>query len=124
MCKYLGTEPTQSTGSLADGFQSRGVGGGGYGQNIAAGVKPDNISAVITNLWYNGEVGWFRGQYGKPQPNMTNFAHWGHFSQVVWKHSTEIGCYTADCSKTGLQGVGGSVPPYFTVCNYKGPGRL
>ena len=29
--------------------------GGGYGQNIAAGVKADNVSAVITELFYNGE---------------------------------------------------------------------
>ena len=32
---------------------------GAYGQNIAAGVKADNVSAVITELFYNGEVSFY-----------------------------------------------------------------
>jgi len=96
--------------------------GGGYGQNIAAGVHPSNISAVITELFYNGEVGWFKGLYGQEQPDMTNFENWGHFSQVVWASSTKVGCATQDCSVQGLSGVSSLVAPYFTVCNYGTPG--
>ena len=82
------------------------VNGGGYGQNIAAGVQADNISAIITDLFYNGEVGWFNGLYGESQPDMTNFEHWGHFSQIVWNETTHVGCYTQDCTSQGL----GNVP--------------
>ena len=101
------------------------AGGGGYGQNIAAGVPSYNISAVITELFYNGEVNWFNGLYGEANPDMTNFEHWGHFSQIVWKGTTTVGCATYDCSNapSGLQKVSSDVEPYFTVCNYGAPGK-
>ncbi|KAM0713984.1 hypothetical protein Q7P37_010948 [Cladosporium fusiforme] len=95
--------------------------GGGYGQNIAAGVKADNVSAVITELFYNGEVGLFEGQYGKDSPDMSNFHEWGHFSQIVWVGTTEVGCATVDCSSQGLGNTGGNVPltsPSATTSNY------
>ncbi|TKA52546.1 hypothetical protein B0A49_13769, partial [Cryomyces minteri] len=95
--------------------------GGGYGQNIAAGVRADNISAVITNLFYNGEVNYFNGLYGQANPDMTNFEKWGHFSQIVWKNTGSVGCATQDCSASGLANVGSNVAPFFTVCNYKAP---
>lgn len=97
--------------------------GGGYGQNIAAGVEGGNVSQVITDLFYNGEVNAFAGQYGKAQPDMTDFHVWGHFTQLVWKSTTKVGCYTTDCSSQGLANVGGNVPPFFTVCNYDAPGK-
>ncbi|KAK5703250.1 hypothetical protein LTR97_004199 [Elasticomyces elasticus] len=97
--------------------------GGGYGQNIAAGVESNNISAIITDLFYNGEVGWYDGLYGKDQPDMTNFEKWGHFSQIVWVDTTHVGCATYDCTNKGLANVGTDVAPFFTVCNYKNPGN-
>lgn len=97
--------------------------GGGYGQNIAAGVQSDNITAIITDLFYNGEVGWFDGLYGQAQPSMTDFEHWGHFSQIVWKGTGRFGCATVDCTSKGLGGVASDVSPYFTVCNYEDPGN-
>lgn len=105
------------------------AGGGGYGQNIAGGVPADNISAVITDLFYNGEVNWYitpSDLYGAASPDFTNFEHWGHFSQIVWNGSTSVGCYTADCSAQGyLYGLeGDNVPPYFTVCNYYPAGNM
>ncbi|QIX01835.1 hypothetical protein AMS68_007352 [Peltaster fructicola] len=95
---------------------------GGYGQNIAAGAPASNISAVITEGFYNGEVGWYSTLYGQSQPDMLTFEHWGHFSQIVWKATSKIGCATQQCSS--LAGVAGNVPPIFTVCNYQGPGNV
>lgn len=97
------------------------VDGGGYGQNIAAGVPGNNVSAVITNLFYNGEEPLYTG-YGQPDPDMSQFEAWGHFSQIVWKATTTVGCATQYCPG-GLGNTGGGVSPYFTVCNYKGPGN-
>lgn len=96
--------------------------GGNFGQNIAAGVSADNISAVITDLFYNGEEPLFTPQYGRDDPDMDGFPSWGHFTQMVWCGTTEVGCYTADCSAHGLGNTGSGVAPYFTVCNYKNPG--
>lgn len=102
--------------------------GGEYGQNIAAGVKADNVSAVITELFYNGEVSFYDGLYNDnpkaADPPTTNFHEWGHFSQMVWVDTTEVGCATVDCSSQNLANTGGNVPPYFTVCNYKKQGML
>ncbi|KAJ9656263.1 hypothetical protein H2201_008595 [Coniosporium apollinis] len=98
------------------------AGGGGYGQNIAAGVQENNISAVITELFYNGEVNRFEGEYGKVDPDMSDFHGWGHFSQIVWKETTQVGCATVDCPN-GLGGAGSGVAPYYTVCNYLMPGN-
>jgi uncharacterized protein YkwD len=97
--------------------------GGGYGQNIAAGLAADNITAIITELFYNGEVSYFNGLYGQAQPDMTNFHNWGHFSQIVWKGTSKVGCATQYCPK-GLANVGPYTPPHFTVCNYGPPGKF
>ncbi|EME85351.1 uncharacterized protein MYCFIDRAFT_210209 [Pseudocercospora fijiensis CIRAD86] len=98
------------------------VNGGGYGQNIAAGVEPANVSAIITDLFYNGEEPYFASQYGKDNPDMTDFEKWGHFSQIVWKGTTHVACATHHCPN-GLANTGSGVSPYFTVCNYKSPGN-
>jgi hypothetical protein len=108
-----------------------------YGQNIAAGVEPNNVSAVITELFYNGEVGFYDNLYvdlpegtkqSDPEAQVeiddTNFHEWGHFSQMVWKGTSEVGCATVDCSSKGLANTGGNVAPYFTVCNYLKRGML
>lgn len=99
--------------------------GGGYGQNIAAGVKSDNVSAVITELFYNGEERAYADadNYGKGTKEKdgwtdADFHVWGHMTQIVWVGSTSVGCATVDCSAGGLAKTGGNVAPYFTVCNY------
>lgn len=101
------------------------IGGGGYGQNLAVGLKEDNITSSITDLWYGGEFNAYNPKwYNTSEPDMSKFGSFGHFTQVVWKGTTSLGCYVADCSKTGVVGTGSSrIPPYLTVCNYKAPGN-
>lgn len=70
---------------------------------------------MITNLMYNDEMGYFEGLYGNPNPDMSNFEKWGHFSQIVWKGTTQVGCATTVCGT--LQNIGAGPIP-FTVCNY------
>jgi hypothetical protein len=76
---------------------------------------------MITNLMYNDEAPWFNDLYGQSQPDMSNFDHWGHFSQIVWKGTKTVGCATVVCSS--LSGADGSDIP-FTVCNYGPPGMF
>ncbi|KAI9870450.1 MAG: hypothetical protein M1830_004239 [Pleopsidium flavum] len=98
------------------------AGGGGYGQNIAAGAKPDHIGGVITGQFYNDEMELFQ-DYGQATPDMSNFEGWGHFSQIVWKDTKSVGCYTQACPG-GLANVGSKTPKFFTVCNYSPPGNF
>lgn len=97
------------------------TGGGGYGQNIGAGSPPSDIPSMISDLMYNDEIGYYPGYGG--EPDMTNFHLWGHFSQIVWKSTTGVGCATQYCPG-GLANTGGGVSPYFTVCNYGPPGNF
>lgn len=97
------------------------TGGGGYGQNIGAGSPPSGVPAMITNEMYNDEINWYPLPYGVANPDMTNFEHWGHYSQIVWKSTTSVGCATQYCPN-GLANTGSDVSPYFTVCNYDPPG--
>ncbi|EXJ55111.1 hypothetical protein A1O7_08036 [Cladophialophora yegresii CBS 114405] len=99
------------------------VGGGGYGQNIGAGYPPTPLGMgnFITEGLYNDEVNNY--VYYGTEPDVTTLNQWGHFSQIVWKGSLSVGCYTADCSSGGLTNAGPPIPPYFTVCNYSPAGK-
>ena len=114
-----------------------------YGQNIAAGNAPGNVSADLTNGFYNGEIGLFQeaiGEFGNNSPDMSDFEHWGHATQMLWKSTTSVGCYTATCFPSGnsdSQACGpdgqpylkntacgdGGVKAYFLVCDYYPPGE-
>lgn len=77
---------------------------------------------MISNLMYNDEMEEFlESYYGLDTPPMTNFDKWGHFSQIVWKGTQQVGCATVMCSKLG--NVDGSSLP-FTVCNYHPSGNV
>ncbi|RMZ83966.1 hypothetical protein DV737_g1335, partial [Chaetothyriales sp. CBS 132003] len=102
---------------------SRSAGDGVYGQNIGAGFAADDIASMVGNAMYNGEIELYPGPYGE-DPDMTNFESWGHYSQIVWSDTTDVGCWTTDCSATGLQNVASEVGPVFTVCNYYPPGNV
>ena len=77
-----------------------------YGENIywMSGGKVSGTMAVTA--WYN-EV----GQYNFAKPGFASGT--GHFTQVVWKGSTEIGCGQARDAKGGT----------YVVCNYNPPGN-
>ena len=77
---------------------------------------------MINNEMYNDEIEYYPTPYGI-EPDMSNFEKWGHYSQIVWKSTTQVGCYTQYCSN-GLANTGGGVSPYFTVCNYSPPGNF
>ncbi|EER39652.1 conserved hypothetical protein [Histoplasma capsulatum H143] len=91
------------------------VGTESYGQNIGYGVTPEEIGKMITNMMYNDEAGLYAGLYGQANPDMSNFHHWGHFSQIVWKDTNTVGCATVKCSNN-LR--------WNTVCNYGPPGNF
>ncbi|RAK95558.1 CAP domain-containing protein [Aspergillus ibericus CBS 121593] len=97
------------------------IDGGGYGQNIGYGVSADEIGVMITNLMYNDEMGYYTDLYGEADPDMTYFDSWGHFSQIVWAATTEVGCATVTCNSLGNVDASEALP--FTVCNYSPAGN-
>ncbi|KAL4737998.1 CAP domain-containing protein [Aspergillus similis] len=97
------------------------INGGGYGQNIGYGTSADEVAVMISNLMYNDEMGYYENLYGEATPDMTLFEKWGHFSQIVWKGTTEVGCATVSCPSLGNVDSATAVP--FTVCNYSPAGN-
>ncbi|KAL8897613.1 MAG: hypothetical protein Q9207_007129 [Kuettlingeria erythrocarpa] len=114
-------------------------GGGGYGQNIAAGTPAGEIAKVLTGGFYNDEAMLYPG-YGNDNPDMAKFEKWGHFTQMLWQTTKKVGCYTYTCSPPGampldcnpstgqsyLKNTGcgnGGMYAVFTVCNYSPPGN-
>lgn len=81
------------------------------------------MGAIISDGFYNGEVNHYT--YYGAEPDENTLHEWGHFTQIVWKGSSSIGCYTTNCTDSGLQGVDPTtgIMPYFTVCNYADPGK-
>ncbi|KAK4937904.1 hypothetical protein LTR10_021545 [Elasticomyces elasticus] len=100
------------------------VSGGGYGQNIGAGFSatPLGMGEMLTEFMYNDEMASYT--YYGGEPNYNTLDDWGHFSQIVWKGSSSVGCYTANCTATGLQNSNAGVQPFFTVCNYSPAGNV
>lgn len=82
--------------------------GGPYGENLAAGFS--DIAASI-DAWYN-EV----SLYNYAAPGFSKST--GHFTQVVWKSTTQVGCAYQTCS--GANGV----PGKFLMCEYIPAGNV
>ena len=95
-----------------------------YGQNIGAGYLPVQMGSIITDGFYNGEVSYYT--YYGGEPDTSTLHAWGHFSQIVWKDTESVGCYTTDCTASGLGNISPSsgIRPFFTVCNYSPPGKI
>jgi hypothetical protein len=85
----------------------------GYGENLARGYP--NASASVF-AWYN-EV--FDPGYDFSTSDPTGFTEGtGHFSQLVWRDSVDVGCGWEDCG--GRNGVDGVI----VVCNYFPAGNV
>ncbi len=82
----------------------------GYGENLAWATYGMEVSLVVT-MWYDEEAFY---DYNNPGFNSET----GHFTQVVWKDTIEIGCGLAtNCSADS---------PYMAhvwVCQYNPPGN-
>lgn len=78
-----------------------------YGENLSyfSPVGSGDVEKVLDG-WY-GEV----AQYDFSRPGFSPTT--GHFTQVVWKGSTELGCGMAECRNAELW-----------VCRYNPPGNF
>ncbi len=91
---YADTCPTSHSGS-------------GYGENLAWATYDMGRTAVV-KMWYDEET-----KYDYTDPGFSTET--GHFTQVVWKGTTEIGCGFKTGCTNGWENV--------WVCQYNPPGN-
>ncbi|CAD5175610.1 unnamed protein product [Musa acuminata subsp. malaccensis] len=83
--------------------------GGPYGENIFSGFGRDYTAADAIKYWVS-EKQYYNHNSNKCAPNKVC----GHYTQVVWRSSTAIGCGRVRCNSGGI----------FITCNYKPPGNI
>lgn len=92
----------------------------GAGENLyvyyttASAIAPDALAKNAVDSWYN-EV----KQYNYSAPGFSSAT--GHFTQVVWKSSNQLGCGTAKGTKT-LNGT--RFNAFYVVCHYSPAGNV
>lgn len=77
----------------------------GYGENLAAGTNVGPERAV--EMWASEKSGY---TYEKSYAFSSDT---GHYTQIVWRKSTRIGCASAKCSRSTV-----------VVCRYEPPGNF
>jgi hypothetical protein len=80
---------------------------GPLGENLAAGTGSFTIAHAISS--WNAES----AQYNPSNPQAS------HFTQVVWKATTELGCAVQTCN-----GIFPSGPATYYVCEYSPQGNV
>ena len=88
---------------------------GNYGENLYMSWSSDsddlisyNFGKDATDIWYC-EI----NSYDFSHPGFSSAT--GHFTQVVWKDTTKLGCAAAKAKDSGN---------VYVVCNYSKPGNL
>uniref|UniRef100_K3ZXB0 SCP domain-containing protein n=2 Tax=Setaria italica TaxID=4555 RepID=K3ZXB0_SETIT len=82
--------------------------GSGYGENLFGGSGADWSASDAVGLWV-AEKQWY--DHGSNSCAAGKVC--GHYTQVVWRASTAIGCARVVCNNGGI----------FITCNYSPPGN-
>ncbi|CAH2354595.1 protein Pry1p [[Candida] railenensis] len=77
--------------------------GGQYGENLACGYS-DGPAAVAA--WYSEGDNW----------DYSNANSYNHFTQVIWKSTTKLGCAIKDCSANNWG--------HYVICSYDTAGNI
>ena len=82
------------------------------GENLSAGGKDAFSTAQLTQLWADEKPGFKPGVF----PDVSTDGNWatvGHYTQMIWRGTTEVGC---------AQSTGDSFD--FLVCRYSAAGNV
>jgi len=90
---------------------------GPRGENIAANHPPGSATPTTVVGWWAGE--WSDYDYASNTCGAGKVC--GHYTQVVWRGSTAVGCARATCTTGSPFGGGGSWDLW--VCDYEPPGN-
>jgi uncharacterized protein YkwD len=93
--------------SLRDQGCAFGHSNGSYGENLAAGTSGALDPGSVVQMWYD-EV----GQYRFPDGGFSMKT--GHFTQLVWRGTHQVGCGRSQCKDKGMD---------IFVCEYDPPGN-
>lgn len=84
--------------------------GGPYGENLASGY-PSAAAAVAAWGDERDKYNFKKGDFSKET---------GHFTQLVWKETTSLGCSRTKCDSKN----NGGAPGYYVVCEYAPAGNV
>jgi pathogenesis-related protein 1 len=92
---------------------------GDVGENIAAAAPPDSrTDQAVVEDWAS-EVADYTYATNQCAPGEVC----GHYTQLVWRDTTQVGCATALCEENSP--FGAQLPRWrFWVCNYSPPGNI
>jgi len=85
-----------------------------FGENMSGGQGPGSNPEAPVDSWYS-EI----SEYDFARPDLTEAA--GHFTQVVWKGSTKLGCGLAECPGSTFNR---EQPGLLYVCRYAEAGNM
>ncbi|HEX8825110.1 MAG TPA: CAP domain-containing protein [Archangium sp.] len=92
---------------------------GKFGENLAAAAPPGSKTNREAVLDWASEVADYTYSTNKCAPGKVC----GHYTQLVWRDTTQVGCATAICTKNSP--FGAQFPKWeLLVCNYAPPGNF
>ncbi len=95
-----------------------------YGENIYAAAPGDSTSTALSDATIDwvGEEPYYNYSANTCTP-VAPYTSCGHYTQIVWRNTTQVGCGAAYC--TSNSPFGSSFPTWtFVVCNYSPPGNF
>jgi uncharacterized protein YkwD len=112
----LNNEAQQWANTLASTQQFKHSGVVGQGENLYLSATTANTLPDITTQANNAVDSWYNeiGQYNYSNPGFSSTT--GHFTQVMWKSTTNLGCGIASGKYQGYNG-------RYVVCRYTPPGN-
>jgi pathogenesis-related protein 1 len=103
--------------AYADGCRFQHSGRDGVGENLAANAPPGNTVAQAFKTWADEQA-----SYNYASNSCAAGKDCGHYTQVVWRNTTRLGCGVTSCT-TGSPFSG--FPSWeLWVCNYAPPGNF
>lgn len=106
----------QAAQAWANNCQFKHSSGSGYGENIFADTGSANASAVVAD--------WVAEKANYNYANNSCAGTCGHYTQVVWRASTELGCGVKLCTSGSPFGSFNGGQWQLWVCNYNPPGNF
>lgn len=95
----------------------------GLGENIAAGAPTEKIQAAVQS-WLSEQANYDHATNACSTLDATPPLECGHYTQIVWKSTTGVGCAHVSCTANSPFGTLGSGVWDYSVCDFSPPGNV